>query len=56
MVEPRHVHLVAAKHVMSYLKGTMDYGLTYITDHEFRLRGYTELDWAGSVEYINCTS
>ena len=27
MVEPRHVHLIAAKHVLRYLKGTIDYGL-----------------------------
>ena len=27
MVDPRQVHLVAAKHVLRYLKGTIDYGL-----------------------------
>jgi hypothetical protein len=27
LVEPKHVHLVATKHVMRYLKGTIDYGL-----------------------------
>ena len=27
MVEPRHVHLIASKHVLKYLKGTIDYGL-----------------------------
>jgi hypothetical protein len=26
LVEPRRVHLVAAKHVMRYLKGTLDLG------------------------------
>jgi hypothetical protein len=49
LVEPRHVHLVAAKHVMRYLKGTMDYGLSYDGDHDFTLSGYTDSDWAGSV-------
>jgi hypothetical protein len=29
LVEPRRVHLVAAKHVMRYLKGTLDFGLCY---------------------------
>jgi hypothetical protein len=37
LVEPRRVHLVAAKHVMRYLKGTMDYGRSYDGDHDFTL-------------------
>jgi hypothetical protein len=49
LVEPRHVHLVAAKHVMRYLKGTIDCGLSYDGDHDFTLSGYTDADWAGSV-------
>jgi hypothetical protein len=49
LVEPRHVHLVVAKLVMRYLKGTLDYGLSYDEDHNFTLSGYTDLDWAGSV-------
>jgi hypothetical protein len=49
LVEPRRVHLMAAKHVMRYLKGTMDYGLSYDGDHDFTLSGYTDSDWAGSV-------
>jgi hypothetical protein len=49
LVEPRCVHLVVAKHVMRYLKGTMDYGLSYDEDHDFTLSGYTDSDWAGSV-------
>jgi hypothetical protein len=28
LVEPKHVHLVAAKHVIRYLKGTLDYGVS----------------------------
>jgi hypothetical protein len=49
LVEPRHVHLVAAKHVMRYLKGTLDWGLNYDGDHDFTLSGYTGLEWDGSV-------
>jgi hypothetical protein len=48
LVEPRCVHLVATTHVMRYLKGTLDYGLYFIRDCDFRLYGYTDLDWAGS--------
>ena len=49
MVELRHVHLIAAKHVLRYPKGTIDYGLRYVANYEFRLVGYTDSDWAGSV-------
>ena len=56
MVEPRHVHLIATKHVMRYLKVTLDCGLTYVDDHEFRLCGYIDLDWAGSIDDKKSTS
>jgi hypothetical protein len=49
LIEPRHVHLVVTKHVMRYLEGTLDCGLSYDGDHNFTLSGYTNSDWAGSV-------
>jgi hypothetical protein len=49
LVEPRRIHLVDTKHVMRYLKGTIDYGLSYDGDHDFTLSGYTDADWVGSV-------
>jgi hypothetical protein len=56
LVEPRRVHLDDAKHVMRYLKGTLDFGLCYTRDHDFRLSGYTDSDWAGSVSDRKSTS
>jgi hypothetical protein len=56
LVEPRRVHLVAAKHVMRYLKGTIDYDLSYDGDHDFTLSGYIDADWAGSVSDRKSTS
>jgi hypothetical protein len=56
LVEPRRVHLVAAKHVMRYLKGTIDYGLSYDGDHDFTLSGYTDANWARSVSNRKSTS
>jgi hypothetical protein len=56
LVEPRCFHLVAAKHVMRYLKGTIDCGLSYDGDHDFTLSGYTDADWAGSVSDRKITS
>ena len=49
LVQPRQVHLVTAKHVMRYLKGTIDFGLYYDGSHEYRLYDYTDADWAGSI-------
>jgi hypothetical protein len=49
LVEPKHVHLVSPKHVMRYLKGTLDYRLSYDGDHNFTLSGYTDSDRDGSV-------
>jgi hypothetical protein len=56
LVEHRRVHLVATKHVMRYLKDTLDFGLSYNGDKDFRLSGYTDLDWAGSVSDRKSTS
>jgi hypothetical protein len=44
LVEPKRVHLDNAKHVMRYLKCTLDFGLCYTRDHDFKLYGYTRLD------------
>jgi hypothetical protein len=50
MVDPICVHLISIKHVMRYLKGTMDYGLEYVADSEINLLGYSNSDWFGNVE------
>jgi hypothetical protein len=41
--------MVAAKHVFRYLKGTLDHGLWYRSDHKFGLYGYSDSDWADSI-------
>jgi hypothetical protein len=56
LVEPIYVHLVAAKHVMRYLKGKIDCGLNYDGDHDFTLSGYTDVDWEESVSDRKITS
>ena len=49
LFQPRWVHLVVTKHVMRYLKGTIDFGLYYDCSHEYRLYGYIDADWDGSI-------
>ena len=51
LVKPRCVHLIDAKHVIRYLKGTIELGLYYGRDHD-----YTNSDWAGSVANRKKTS
>ena len=56
MVNPRHIHLIGAKHVMRYLKGTLDYGIRYTSSGEIKLNGYVDSDCGGSTKDIKSTS
>ena len=47
MTDPRNVHLIAAKHILRYLRGTVDYGLKYESNQKIKLEGYVDSDWAG---------
>ena len=47
LTDPRHVHLIATKHILRYLRGTIDYGLKYEANQKINLEGYVS-DWAGS--------
>ena len=48
LTDPRHIHLITAKHILSYLKGTVDYGLQYKANQKINLEGYVDSDWEGS--------
>ena len=48
LIDPRHVHLVAAKHIPRCLKGTIDYGLKYEANQKINLEGYVDSYWEGS--------
>ena len=44
MVEPRRAHWVVAKHILKYLRGTVEYGLKYTKGNEIQLSGFTYAD------------
>lgn len=44
--KPTAEHLVAAKHVLRYLKGTVNFSLTLRKSESFELIGYCDSDWA----------
>ena len=48
MSNSKHIHLVASKHVLRYVRGTITYGLRYTSSSGVLLFGYSDSDWAGS--------
>ena len=40
----RHVHLIAAKHILRYLRAKVDYGLKYEANQKINLDGYVDSD------------
>jgi hypothetical protein len=49
-VEPRQEHWIAAKHVLIYIRGTINYDLRYTASSDIQLHGFTDSDWEGSAE------
>ncbi|XP_052482964.1 secreted RxLR effector protein 161-like [Gossypium raimondii] len=49
-------HFKAAKTVLRYIKGTLNYGVKFVKTEELKLVGYSDSDWAGSVHAMNSTS
>jgi hypothetical protein len=56
MVDPRRVHWIASKHVLHYLRGTMEYGLLYERSGGVTLAGFTDADWVGCAEDMKSAS
>ena len=42
--------MIAVKRIIRYVNGTLDYGLWYLKDSNVCLAGYSNVDWAGSVD------
>ena len=49
-VAPKESHLTAVKQIIRYVNGTPDYGLWYLKDSNACLAGYSDADWAKSVD------
>ncbi|KAL0318765.1 UNVERIFIED_CONTAM: Retrovirus-related Pol polyprotein from transposon RE1 [Sesamum angustifolium] len=56
MQSPSQVHYAAAKRILRYLRGTKDFGIWYKSTNNAKLVGYTDSDWAGSVDDMKSTS
>jgi hypothetical protein len=44
------LHFQAAKSIVRYIKATVNYGIKFPHLQNFMLHGYSDSDWAGSVD------
>ncbi|CAL8162665.1 unnamed protein product [Prunus armeniaca] len=56
MQNPSQIHYGAAKRILRYFQGTIDYGIWYKPTTDPRLFGHTDSDWAGSMDDMKSTS
>ena len=56
MSKPYSNHMTAAKRILRYVKGTIDYGLIYKSDKESELIGYCDSDYVGDLDDRKSTS
>ncbi|KAL5726897.1 hypothetical protein ACHQM5_000142 [Ranunculus cassubicifolius] len=56
MQEPSNLHFAAAKRILRYLQGTKNYSLKYAKEEDNKLAGFTDSDWAGSIDDRKSTS
>ena len=48
-------HLSAVKRIIKYVSGTVEYGILYTYDTNCSLAGYTDADWASSLDDCKST-
>jgi len=56
MQSPSQIHFVAAKRVLRYLEGTLEFGMHFVKSSSLKLIGFFYSDWAGSDEEMMSTS
>ena len=50
METPKETHWQETKRILRYVNGTKEYGVLYSSTDNFKLIGYNDSDWVGSVE------
>ena len=50
MTAPKVSHWKDAKRILRNVKGTLKFGIEFTRSEDFKLTGYTDSNWAGSVD------
>lgn len=53
---PDKIHWNAVKRILKYLRGTVDFGLTFEANPRLKIQAYSDADYAGDVETRKSTS
>ena len=56
MHKPSQVHFGAAKRVLRYLQGTLNFGIMFKRNKEMKLFGFCDSDWGGCADDSKSTS
>ena len=55
METPKNTHWKAGKRILRYITETTNFGIQYTSNSNFKLIGYTDSDFAGSIDYRKST-
>ena len=50
METPKYSHWQERKRILKYVNGTKGFGILYTTENDFKLVGYIDSDWIGSLD------
>jgi hypothetical protein len=56
MTKPFEIHMKAAKRILRYVKGNLNFGIHYYTSKRFNLVGFNYFDWGSSLDDRKSTS
>jgi len=53
---PTEIHMRTTKRILRYIKGTCSFGVKFVKCQDFKLHGFSDSDWGGSIDDMRSTS